>query len=364
MDRKEKSRIHCKLLGALFALLTGAAAGIASREALGTLANPVRVVATIPDLGSLVHEIGSDAVAVTVVAKGREDPHFAEPKPSLVKLLSEADLFVQAGMNLEVGYAPVLLQSARNARVLPGNPGYVDASAAVTPLEVPAGPVDRSMGDIHPSGNPHYLLDPLNGLAVAALLRDRLSALRPEEASRFARQYQAFEDKLAAALVGPKLAAKYDARKLALLHEHGRLGEFLEQQGERGDLEGWLGALLPYYGAKVVDDHNLWPYFARRFGIRVVGHLEPKPGIPPTTRHLSEIIEQMRSQGVRVILAAPYYDPRHAHFVAAATGARIAYLSHQTGGREGVDDYLNMIDYNVRALATALAGAAGTQTPP
>lgn len=319
-----------------------------------TTGRPLRVFATVTDLGSLAREVGGDQVAVDVMTKGREDPHFLEAKPSFIKQLSQADLYLQVGLELEVGYAPLLLQNARNGRILPGNRGYLDCSGAITALEVPSGPVDRSLGDVHPYGNPHYLLDPLNGLKVAALIRDRLSELRPEGQAHFAERYAAFRRRLEAALVGEALAQKYDASKLALLFELGKLDVFLEQQGDAEKLAGWLRLLRAHRGAKVVDDHNLWPYFTRRFGLVVIGHMEPKPGIPPTTSHLTALIDRMRAEKVRLILAAPYYDPRHARFVAEATGAAVVYLSHQVGGRNGTDDYLSLIDYNVRQVAGAL----------
>lgn len=316
---------------------------------------PLKVFCTLPDLGSLSRSIGGDQVDVSVMIKGGEDPHFIEAKPSFIKQLSEADLFIQNGMDLEAGYVPLLLQNARNDRVLPGNTGYLDVSTAIAAMEVPSVSVDRSMGDVHPFGNPHYLLDPVNGLRAAAAIRDKLADLRPEQRSRFEQDFVAFKARLDAALVGAALATKYDASKLAVLFERGKLDAFLQQQGDAAQLGGWLAALLPYHGAKFVDDHNIWPYFARRFGLELLGHLEPKPGVPPTTSHLTAIIEQMRSSKTRLILAAPYYDPRHARFVAEQTGARIASLAHIVGARPGTDDYLRMIDYNVGQLAAALA---------
>jgi ABC-type Zn uptake system ZnuABC Zn-binding protein ZnuA len=319
-------------------------------------AAPLRVAATVPELGSLVHYVGGDQVEVTVFAKGTEDPHFVEPKPSFIRALNQADLFIQVGMDLELGWAPVLLRNAANPRVLPGTRGYVDASTTIAPLDVPTGPVDRSRGDVHPAGNPHYLTDPLNGLKVAALIRDKLSELRPEQRRRFEQRHEAFRRQLGVAMVGETLATKYDFEKLALLYEHGKLGEFLQQQGDDGRLGGWLGMLLPYYGAKVVADHNAWPYFARRFGIAIVGFLEPKPGIPPTTKHLGELVNVMRAERVGTVLAVPYYDPRHAQFIAQHTGARVVHMAHQVGARAGTEDYLAMIDYNVRQLVAALRG--------
>jgi ABC-type Zn uptake system ZnuABC Zn-binding protein ZnuA len=330
--------------------LTGGAA--LAQEA----ARPLQVCATVPDLGSLAREVGGDQVSVTAFAKGTEDAHFVEAKPSFIKALSQCDLYIQGGMDLEMGWATALLQNARNAAVSPGGRGFLDASSVITPLEVPTGPVDRSMGDVHPLGNPHYLLDPLNGLRVARLIRDKLIELRPSQKSYFEERYVSFSRRLGGALVGDQLARKYDVEKLALLFERGRLETFLKGQGERSLLGGWLGLMLPYYGAKVVDDHSNWPYFARRFGIQIIGHLEPKPGIPPTTGHLRALVERMRVEGVKAVLAAPYYDPRHAQFISENTGAKVVNLAHQVGGREGTGDYLSMIDYDVRQLAAALRG--------
>jgi ABC-type Zn uptake system ZnuABC Zn-binding protein ZnuA len=321
-------------------------------------AQPIQVCATVPELGSLAHEVGGDQVAVSVFGKGTEDPHFVEAKPSFIKVLSQCELYLQMGMELEMGWAPVLLQNARNGRVLPGARGYLDASAVITPLEVPSGPVDRSMGDVHPAGNPHYLLDPVNGLRVARLIRDKLSELRPERQKYFDERYADFRQRLGAALVGAALAKKYDVEKLALLFEAGKLGDFLKSQGEESLLGGWFGLMMPYRGAKVVADHNMWPYFARRFGISVIGFLEPKPGLPPTTKHLNDLIESMRAQGVKVILANPYFDPRFAQFVAERTGAQVVNIAHMVGARPGTDDYISMVDYDVRRLAGALRGRA------
>jgi ABC-type Zn uptake system ZnuABC Zn-binding protein ZnuA len=212
------------------------------------------------------------------------------------------------------------------------------------------------MGDVHPLGNPHYLLDPLNGLLVAQLIKDRLTELRPEKKAFFEERYATFYRKIGDGLVGEKLARKYDFEKLALLYEEGKLEPFLKEQKEDGSLGGWLGMMLPYRGNKVVTDHTLWPYFARRFGILVVGFMEPKPGISPTTSHLQSLIAQMKAEGVKVILSSPYFEVRYAQFVSKNTGAKIALLAHQVGSRPGTDDYIKMIDYNVKQLVTAFGG--------
>ena len=322
-------------------------------HAQGT-SKPLQVCATVPELGNLVQEIGGDHVKITVFAKSQEDPHFIEAKPSFIKALSQADLFLQIGMELEIGYAPVLLQNARNSRVLIGTQGFVDCSKVITSMEIPTGIVDRSMGDVHPSGNPHYLLDPLNGPVVARLIKDRLTDLRPERRAFFEERYRNFHRKIGDALVGEKLARKYDVEKLALSYEEGKLEVFLKEQKEEGSLSGWLGMMLAYRGSKIVCDHNMWPYFARRFGISLVGFLEPKPGISPTTKHLQALIEQMKTEKIKVIFASPYFDVRHAQFVSKNTGAKVVPMAHQVGSRPGTDNYLSMIDYNVRELARAL----------
>jgi ABC-type Zn uptake system ZnuABC Zn-binding protein ZnuA len=154
--------------------------------------------------------------------------------------------------------------------------------------------------------------------------------------------------------VGDKLAKKYDFEKLAILYEHGKLMGFLKQQGDQGTLGGWLGQMLPYFSVKAVADHNIWPYLGRRFGIDVIGFMEPKPGVPPTTRHLTELIKTMQTEKVTLILASPFFDPRHARFLADKTGAKIVEMAHQVGARPGAGDYLGMTDYNVRQLVAAL----------
>ena len=319
-------------------------------------AQPLKACATVPDLGSLVQEIGGEQTTLTVFAKGTENPHFVVPKPSFIKALSACDVYVQIGLDLEVGWAPPLLQNARNGNILPGGQGYIDASAAIAPLEVPSVPVDRSMGDIHPFGNPHYLLDPMNGLRVARLLRDRLSALRPTSAQYFAERYADFRRRLGVALVGEALADAYDFEKLAVLARHGRLDSFLKSQGQESLLGGWLGSLRPHAGNKLVGDHNAWVYFAELFGFEIVAYLEPLPGMLPTTKHLNTVIELMKTNSVKAVLKATYYDPRYARFVSENSNATIVPMAEQANSRPGTAHYLDLIDYNVKQLAAALAG--------
>ena len=274
----------------------------------------------------------------------------------MIRELSRADALVEVGLELELGWLPALVDNARNANVLPGAAGRIDASAAVRPLGIPVGEVTRADGDVHVGGNPHFLTDPVCGLRVAALLRDRFAALRPTAASSFANHYDRLRAELCRAMVGDQLAELYgfDLERLGELFAHGRLQEVLQAQGDAGKLGGWFGAVLPFRGSKLVADHDLWPYFAERFGFEVIGFFEPKPGIAPTTAHLERLIVRMREEKVRVILSAPYFAPQHAAFVARATGARIAAMAHQVGSRDGIDDYVALIGYDVAAVVAAL----------
>ena len=321
-------------------------------------AQPLKVCATVPELGSLVQEVGGEQTTLTVFAKGPENAHFVVPKPSFIKALSTCDVYIQVGLDLEIGWAPPLLQNARNGAILPGGQGYIDASTVIAPLEVSSTPVDRSMGDVHPFGNPHYLLDPMNGLRVALLLRDRLSTLRPASAPYFAERYADFRRRLGVALVGEALADAYDFEKLAVLARHGRLETFLKSQGQEALLGGWIGSLRPYAGNKLVGDHNAWVYFAELFGFDMVAYLEPLPGIPPTTKHLNTVIELMKANGVRAVLAVAYYDPRYAQFISENSGAAVVPMAVQANSRPGTAHYLDMVDYNVKQLSAVLGGTS------
>lgn len=356
MEQKGTERMRImsvthKLLGWVTALCLGLCAPEAlARDAEAAL----KVCATIPDLGDLARQVGGDRVSVTVFAKGTEDPHFLEARPSFVKAASEADVLLMVGMELEVGWIPPIILNSRNPKIQSGQPGFVEVSQAITPLEVPTGVVDRSLGDVHMAGNPHFLVDPICGLRVARLLVEKFGALRPNDKGAFEENFKAFRAKVCDALVGPELAKKYDAEKLALLAENGKLETFLDGQGDRKLLSGWLGLFAGRAGAKAVADHSLWPYLAHRYGLTIVGFMEPRPGVAPTTRHLQELVEQMTRENVKLILQSPYFDPRHGEFVSRETGAKVVPLAHQVGGRQGTDDYISMCDYNARTLARAM----------
>lgn len=332
-------------------IATFLAGALLAAAALPAHAGPLQVVATTPNLGSLIASVGGDEVEITTLVKGPQDPHTLEPRPSFIAKLHRADLFVLVGMELEQGWVPPLLRSARNPEILPGASGYIDASTVIAPLEIPAAAADRSMGDVHPYGNPHYLTDPLNGVRVARLIRDRLGAQQPEHEAVFTRRFEAFSRAVAERLVGAEFVARHgtDATLRAIAQ-----GTLAEQAG--GDsLSGWLGSLPPP-GTNAIEDHQFWAYFAVRFGLNLVGRLEPHPGVPPTTRHLSQVIEIMKLREIPLILASAYFDPRHARWVSERTGATVVSLAHQPGARPDTPDYLSTIDLNVRALARALKG--------
>jgi ABC-type Zn uptake system ZnuABC Zn-binding protein ZnuA len=341
------SRIVVRL--SALAVLILSLAGSAAAERL-------RVVTSVPDLADLVRVVGGEEVEVESLVRGPQDAHFIDPRPTFVRRLHDADLYVEMGMQLEVGWSPVLLQSARNPRIRPGGQGYVDASQAIAPLEVPVGTLTRAAGDVHAYGNPHYLSDPLNGLRVARLLRDRLSTLRPAAAAGFAARTAAFERALLGRLVGPELAGRFPADEIVGVLEQDRLAAWLEGKGGSAALGGWLGRLAPARGTAVVQDHRLWPYFAQRFGLRPIAELEPLPGIAPTTAHLTEVIQVVKSQDVRLLIASPYFDPRHARTVADRTGIPVVTLAHQVGALPGADDYLSTAELNVRRVEEALGG--------
>ena len=314
---------------------------------------PLKVCTTLPSLGNIAEQVGGEHAAVTVFSRGHEDPHLVQARPSFIRSMSTADVYIQNGMELEIGWAPVLIRQSRNARIAMGRPGYVDASTVITPKDVLTG-LDRSYGDVHPGGNPHYLLAPTNGIRVAKLIRDRFVQIRPDLKSQFDANYNRFRDQIATRLVGPELAKRYDALKLAVLHEHGKLEAFLEKTNQRELLGGWIGQLSKLANNQIVVDHNQWVYFTDAFQLEVVGILEPKPGMSPTTRHLAKLIATMDEKQVKAIGSVPYFAQKYAKFVSSKSGATIVPLAHEVAAQPSTDDYIAMIDHNVNQLARVL----------
>jgi len=283
----------------------------------------VHVVTTTEDLGSLAREVGGDKVNVVALAKGYQDPHFVDPKPSFILSVSKADLLIAVGRELEIGWLPPLLTSGRNAKIQPGNKGYLDASQNVRILEIPTGQITRAMGDVHPLGNPHYWLEPGNGRRIAEAIRDTLSTISPNEKAYFAQRYADFDQRLAAA----------------------------EKR--------WDATMAPYKGTKLVTYHRSWPNFMERFGLDVIGYVEPKPGIPPSPSHTLELIEDMKRQGAKVIVVEPYFDLKTPQAIANQVGGKVLVLAPSVGGAKEATDYIKLFDYDVNLLANALKQLTG-----
>jgi len=282
-------------------------------------ADRVIVATTTEDLAALAREAGGDRVEVDAMARGYQDPHYVEPKPSFLLKLQKTDLLVVVGRELEIGWLPALITQSRNSRIQPGNPGHLEASLTCEVLDVPAGPVTRAMGDVHPTGNPHYWLDPANGRRIAKAIAERLGQIRPADAAYFAQRYNDFDRRL--------------------------------REAEKR----WDQQMAPYRGRKVVTYHRSWPNFAKRFGLDVVDYVEPKPGIPPTPSHTLDLIGRMKREGIKVILVEPYFDLRTPNSVARQTGGEVVVLLPSVGGVKEVKDYFQLFDYDVRLLTAVLA---------
>ncbi|MCB0720011.1 MAG: zinc ABC transporter substrate-binding protein [Bacteroidetes bacterium] len=280
----------------------------------------VSVVTTLPDLAWIAETVGGDRVDAFAIATGYQDPHFVDPKPSYIVKLSRADMFVTVGLDLEAGWVPPLLNSARNDKILKGAPGYVDASVNIPLLEVPTS-VSREQGDIHAYGNPHYWMDPENGKIIARNIRDGLVRLRPQDAAYFDANLQKFETELS---------------------EH---------------IKGWEEKMSPFKNTKVIAYHNQWPYFEQHIGLDIVDFLEPKPGIPPTPSQLAKIIGLMKAQDIHVIIIAPYYRPDSAELVARRTDAQVVTLASSVGAFKDIKSYYDLFDYNVDHLIQAFSKA-------
>ena len=281
----------------------------------------LKVVTTTQDLESIVREVGGDKVQVESLAKGYQDPHFVEAKPSFILKLNRADLLVAVGRELEIGWLPALINQARNAKVQPGSNGYLDASLTAKILDISTGAVTRAEGDVHPQGNPHYWLDPENGRRIAKAVQAKLSQLDPANATAFAQREADFER---------------------------RLNEGVQR---------WKAAMAPYKGLKVVTYHRSWPNFADAFGLDVVGYVEPKPGIPPSPSHTLQLIQQMKRDNIKLIIIEPYFDPKTPNSIGSQTGAQVVTLAPSVGGEKEVTDYLKLFDNGIARLVAAIKAA-------
>lgn len=280
-------------------------------------AKKLSVVASTQDLASLAQEVGGDKINVQFIARGYQDPHFVEAKPSFLLILRNADLLVTVGLDLEIGWLPPLITQSGNPKIQVGADGYLDASNFAEILEKPTGIVSRAQGDVHPLGNPHYWLDPDNGRRIARGVANKLAELDPDDAATFQSRFQDFDKRLSAAE------------------------------------KNWEAQMAPYRGRKVVSYHKSFPNFAKHFGIEVVDYIEPRPGIPPTPQHTIEVIQTMKAQNIKTELIEPYFDLKTPNSIAAQTGAKVIVMLPSVGGEKQVTDYFKLFDYDIGLLTKA-----------
>jgi len=280
-------------------------------------AKKLYVVTATTDMAALAQEVGGDKVEVESIAKGYQDPHFVEAKPSFLLKLRRADLLILVGLDLEIGWLPPLITQSGNPKVQVGASGYLDASQFAEILEKPTGQVTRAMGDVHPLGNPHYWLDPENGRRVAQGIADKLAQMDPGDAAYFQQRFADFSRRLT------------EAEKR------------------------WDAEMAPYRGRKVVTYHKSWPNFAKHFDLDVAGYIEPRPGIPPSPGHTLELIQQMKRDNVKVVLVEPYFDLKTPNSIGAATGAKVLVMLPSVGGEPAVNDYFQLFDHDLALLKQA-----------
>jgi len=285
---------------------------------LASAAPKLKVVATIPDFGDIAQQVGGDRVKVDCLCRGTEDAHFVDARPSFIRLLNQADVLLEGGAELEAGWLPPLLNAARNSKILSESAGHVVLSRGIRLLEVSATPVDRSMGDVHPLGNPHYWGDPANGKIMATNIAEALSRVDPSGAAAYHSNCQRFVQRL-------------DAK-----------------------LAEWSKLLEPYRGTKVITYHKSYNYFLTRFDFQLVSTIEPKPGIEPSPSHVNSLVSRLKDQGVKLVIIEPFRPRKTAEQIAQAIGARLLILPDKVGGVEKAQDELGLFDYNVQQIAAAL----------
>ncbi|MDH7598264.1 MAG: metal ABC transporter substrate-binding protein [Sedimentisphaerales bacterium] len=317
-------------------------------------AERINIVTTTADLASIAQYIAGNLAKVTSLCPGNQDPHYLQVRPSLMMAARDADLWIRVGMELEIGWEGPVLDGCRNPRIRPGLPGHLDASMEVLKLEVPAQRVTREFGDVHPQGNPHYWLDPYNGRIVARTIAQRLSSLFPAYQEEFYANLEGFCRELDRRMFGDELVGQFDPNELWRRQIDGTLDSFLAEQGKAELLGRWLGTMRPFRGQKIVTYHRSWVYLANRFGLQVVAELEPKPGIPPSPRHLEQVAELIKQQGVRLVLQEPFYSTKAGKWICDRTGAKLLVVANSVGGQGQAKDYLSLIDLIVRQICDSL----------
>jgi zinc/manganese transport system substrate-binding protein len=278
----------------------------------------LNVMTAVEDLAAIAREVGGDRVTVESIARGYQDPHFVEAKPSFILKLQKADVLIVVGRELEIGWLPPLILQSRNAKIQVGAQGYLDASEQAKILEMPQGQITRAMGDVHPLGNPHYWLDPENGKIIAREIAAKFTQLRPNDKAYFDQRLADFLSRLDAA----------------------------EKR--------WASMMAPYKGTKVVTYHRSFPNFADRYGLDIIGYVEPRPGIPPTPQHTLDLINEMKRQNVKLVLVEPYFDMKTPNAIGRETGAEVLVLPPSVGGVKEITDYFTLFDYDINLVVNAI----------
>jgi ABC-type Zn uptake system ZnuABC Zn-binding protein ZnuA len=315
------------------------------------LADRIKIVTTTSDLAAIARAVAGDKAEVNAICTGKEDPHMLQAKPSVILQARDADLWIRIGLELEIGWEPPILDGSRNTRIRVGTGGHLDASESALILDVPQTTVTRAMGDVHPMGNPHYWLDPLNGRRIAGAIAERLAALSPRDADTFRANAAAFQKALDERMFGAAWVDAIGADVLWAKTQDGAIGAFLTEPANKDRAGGWAAAMLPLHGQSIVTYHRSWVYFAHRFGVRVVAELEPKPGVPPTAAHLADLVELVKAEGVKIMLQEPFYSTKAADQIAAKSGARVVVVANSVGGQSEATDYLALIDLIVKRIS-------------
>jgi len=322
----------------------------------------VKVIASLPNLGSIAAAIGGDRIDLTTIAIGTQDAHFVDPKPSYMVKLRNADILLINGLDLEIGWIPPLTQGARNSKILLGAAGYVDCSTGIPVLEIPS-ILSRTEGDVHPYGNPHYMTDPLIAETVAGTITEALKKTDPASASFYEDQRKAFVRKLHEAIFGKELVELVGGAKLAREAASGTLDAFLDGTNIggaplRAKLGGWVGKMQPVKGKPVVCYHKDYSYFSRLFGLDVVEYVEPKPGIQPSAKHLEDLTDRLKRGDVHLIITRPYVEHRSTDWLADRTGVKVLTLPLEVGGSPEATDYFKLFDFVTDQIAKTLSAPA------
>jgi ABC-type Zn uptake system ZnuABC Zn-binding protein ZnuA len=346
--------MHTLRIASVFALSVVASASVRF-EARPAPSGPVRVVTTLSVLADLTREVGGDLVSVQSLSDPREDPHFVQPRPTLMKRAHEADLFVELGLQLEL-WASKVIEGSGNPRIQSGQAGRVIASAGVPTLELPA-QLTREWGDVHPFGNPHVWLDPLNAKDLAANIALGLEAVDPTHKKEYEKGLAAFQRRIDVSLFGAELVDEVGGRMLTRQARKGALAQWLADKGLTSKLGGWLARARPLLDRPIVTYHKSWIYFADRFGFRVPIEIEEKPGIPPSARHRDEVVALIRDRGVRTILEEVFYDRSAADYLSKETAARVVVVPIDIGKDVGIESYTGLIDHILDELLASEGGS-------